>query len=423
MLVDAMEDGPSARALLAAVVARARAPGKGGTVDAEAFTELEAPESEPVNISAEHAAAAIRYGDRYLLKMFHRLEEGESPELELGRFLNARAPGLTPQVVGAIEYGRLRAEPSTLAVLQAYVPNEGTAWAHAREELRRYFERVLTRHREDPAPPPAPRRLEEIAAAEPPAAARDVIGAYLDLAALLGTRTGEMHLALASNIEDASFTPVPYSTLDRRSKYQSVRNLVGKTMRLLRERLGRIPAGIAEDARRVVGGQERVLKVFEPYLGLRLTGLRIRTHGDYHLEQLLYTGKDFVVIDLDGLPFEALAERRRKHNSLRDVGGMIRSYHYAAGTALLESAVVRAEDRAVAAPWADAWYRWVSAAFLRAYLKTTTGAPFLPAPADLEVILGAHVLQKAFHELSGELDRCAETISIPLSSIIEGAEL
>ena len=121
--------------------------------------------------------------------------------------------------------------------------------------------------------------------------------------------------------------------------------------------------------------------------------------------------------------FEALPERRRKHNCLRDVGGMIRSYHYAAFTALLESAVVRTEDRAIAAPWADAWYRWVSAAFLRAYLDTTVGAPFLPAPADLEVILGAHVLQKAFHELRGELDHCAETISIPLSSIIERAEL
>jgi len=422
-LVDAVEDAPSSRALLSAVVSRTRVAGKGGTVDAEAFTALEVPEGEPANISAEHAAAAIRYGDRYLLKMFHRLEEGESPELELGRFLNGRAPGLTPQVVGAIEYSRHRAEPSTLAVLQAYVPNEGTAWAHAREELRRYFERVLTRHREDPPPPPAPHRLDEIAAAAPPAAARDVIGAYLDLAALVGKRTGEMHLALASNVDDASFTPVPYSTLDRRSKYQSVRNLVGKTLRLLRECLGRIPTGIADDARRVIGGQERVLKVFEPYLGLRLTGLRIRTHGDYHLEQLLYTGKDFVVIDLDGLPFEALPERRRKHNCLRDVGGMIRSYHYAAFTALLESAVVRTEDRAIAAPWADAWYRWVSAAFLRAYLDTTVGAPFLPAPADLEVILGAHVLQKAFHELRGELDHCAETISIPLSSIIERAEL
>jgi len=216
---------------------------------------------------------------------------------------------------------------------------------------------------------------------------------------------------------------VPYSTLDRRSNYQSVRNLVGKTLRLLRDSLVRIPNGIAEDARRLVGGQEQVLKVFEPYLGQRLTGLQMRTHGDYHLEQLLYTGKDFVIIDFDGPPTETLAERRRKHNSLRDVAGMIRSFHYAAFTALLETAVVRIEDRSVAAPWADAWYRWVSGAFLRKYLQVTTGAPFLPAPADIEVILDAQVLQKAFFELRGELDRCAETISIPLSWIVERAEL
>ena len=83
---------------------------------------------------------------------------------------------------------------------------------------------------------------------------------------------------------------------------------------------------------------------------------------------------------------------------------MIRSFHYAAFTALLETAVVRIEDRSVAAPWADAWYRWVSGAFLRKYLQVTAGAPFLPAPADIEVILDAQVLQKAFLELRGELD-------------------
>ena len=168
--------------------------------------------------------------------MFRRLEEGVSPELELGRFLNARAPGLTPAIVGAIEYRRHRAEPSTLAVLEAYVPNEGTAWDARREELRRFFERVLTRHREDAgARRGAAPRWPSWPRAEPPAAVRDVIGAYLDSAALLGRRTAEMHLALASNVDDASFAPEPYSTLDRRSKYQSVRNLVGKTLRLLRD--------------------------------------------------------------------------------------------------------------------------------------------------------------------------------------------
>jgi maltose alpha-D-glucosyltransferase/alpha-amylase len=77
----------------------------------------------------------------------------------------------------------------------------------------------------------------------------------------------------------------------------------------------------------------------------------------------------------------------------------------------------------VAAPWADAWYRWVSGAFLRSYLEVTAGAPFLPAADDVALILDAHVLQKAFHELRGELDRCLETLTIPLSSIIERAGL
>ena len=122
-------------------------------------------------------------------------------------------------------------------------------------------------------------------------------------------------------------------------------------------------------------------------------------------------------------PFEPLPERRRRHNCLRDVASMIRSFNFAAFTALLESSVVRPEDRPIAAPWADAWYRWVSAAFLRSYLTNTVGAPFLPAPGDLDVILGAHVLQKAFHELRDELDRCAETVGIPLSSILERAGL
>src|SRR5207248_4904558 len=119
---------------------------------------------------------------------------------------------------------------------------------------RRYFERVLTRHREEPAPAPAPRRLDELAAAEPPVLARDVIGPYLEMAALLGKRTAEMHLAFAANTEDAGFAPVAYTTLDRRSKYQSVRNLVGKTIRLLRDSLGRLPASLTDEARRLIGG-------------------------------------------------------------------------------------------------------------------------------------------------------------------------
>jgi maltose alpha-D-glucosyltransferase/alpha-amylase len=422
-LVDAAEEPEGGRAILNAIVDRRRAVGLAGIVEATPFVPLEAPAGEPTNISAAHAAAAIRYGDRYLLKMFRRLEEGVSPELEIPRFLESRAPGLVPAVVGAIELKRRGGESSTLAVLQAFVANEATAWAHAREELRRYFERTLTRHRQDPAPERTPRALLELAASETPTAAREAIGAYLDLAALLGRRTAAMHVALASNGDDPSFAPEPYSALDRRSKYQSMRNLVGRTFRLLRGARGRLPASAADLGQRLLDGQERVLKIFEPFLHKRWSGLRIRTHGDLHLEQVLYTGKDFIIIDFEGPPAETLAERRRKHECLRDVAGMIRSFNYAAFTALLESTVVRPEDRPIAEPWADAWYRWVSGAYLRAYLEATAGMPFVATAEDQPLILDSHLIRKALYELGDELARGAETASIPLAALVELAGL
>jgi maltose alpha-D-glucosyltransferase/alpha-amylase len=336
------------------------------------------------------------------------------------QFLNLRAPGLAPQIVGAIELRRGRAEPSTLAVLQAYVPNEGTAWTHTLEELRRFFERALTRHR-DIAPPAIPsQNLLQMTRAELPPAVREVIGTYLEQAAQLGRRTAELHQALASNVGNPAFAPEPYSTLDRRSKYQSMRNVVGKTLRQLRASVGGISARVRTTANVVTDSEGAIMGVFEPLLTQRLSGMRIRVHGDYHLEQVLYTGKDFVIIDFSGLSTETLVERRRKHSAIRDVAGMIRSFHFAAHLTLLDGTVVREEDRAVANPWADAWYRWVSAVFLRAYLDATRGAAFLPGPDDLPLMLTTHLLEKAFNELRDELKHPAgETVLIPLLAIAD----
>jgi len=417
-LIDAMEDSVPARELLDAVAAHRRVSVDGGVLEATPYVVIEPPEGEPRNIAAQHASAAIRYGDRYLLKFFRRFDEDVSPELEMARCLNARAPGLAPEVVGAIELTRRRAGRSTLAVLQAYVPNEGTAWVHAQEELRRYFERVLSRHREGPPPETPPRAAMAAARVDPPPAIRDVMGSYLDLASLLGRRTAAMHLALASNPDDPAFAPEPWTTLDRRSKYQSMRNIVGKTLRELRGSLTRLPNRALRAAHLLTDAPERVQRVFEPLLTRRLAGLRIRTHGDYHLEQALFTGKDFVLIDFEGPPLE-LAERRRKHSPLRDVAGMIRSFHFAALTAWLDNVVVREEDRELAAPWADAWHRWVSRAFLAAYLDATDGAAFMPGPEETALILDTHLLEKAFAELRDELDRCAESVLIPLAAIAE----
>ena len=189
-----------------------------------------------------------------------------SPELEIPRFIEARAPGRRPAVVGAIEYRRRGAEPSTLAVLQAFVPNEGTAWTHAREELSRYFERTLTRHRQDPPPDRTPRAMLDLAHGRAPARGREAIGAYLDLAALLGRRIAEMHVALASQ------ATIPASRPSRTARSTDARN----TSRCATWSGGRCVCCAAASARlrrapprwpeRLVDGHEQLLKIFEPFL-------------------------------------------------------------------------------------------------------------------------------------------------------------
>jgi maltose alpha-D-glucosyltransferase / alpha-amylase len=423
-LVDAGEDVGSARALLEMWIeppppAREVATRDAATIEATAFSPVEVPEAEPFNISAHHSSAALRYGDRYFLKLFRRIEEGVSPELEMSLFLNARAPGISPKVVGSLQLRRGRAEPSTLAVLQAFVPNEGTAWTHAREELHRFFERLVTRHRDLPPPESTPLNLLETARAEVPATLTEVIAAYLDVAALLGRRTADLHLALASQTADPAFAPEPYTPQDRRSKYQSMRNIAGKTLRLLKSNLARLPARIAPLAHVLAEDPGRTLKIFEPLLTQKQPVVRIRTHGDYHLDQILHAGKEFVILDFDGLEGETLVERRRKHSALRDVAGMIRSFHYAAMTALLDGSVVREQDREAATPWAEAWHRHISASFLRSYLAGTTGAPFIPTAEELPLVLQTHLIEKALQELRDELVACGETVTIPLAAIAE----
>jgi maltose alpha-D-glucosyltransferase/alpha-amylase len=154
----------------------------------------------------------------------------------------------------------------------------------------------------------------------------------------------------------------------------------------------------------------------------RITGRRIRTHGDYHLGQVLYTGKDFVIIDFEGEPSRPLGERRLKRSALRDVAGMLRSFHYAAFSPLMQGEVpgARSRDATQSELGARLWYDWVGAEYLRAYLKTAEGAQFLPGSRrELKVLLDVHLLEKAIYELGYELNNRPEWIEIPLRGVLE----
>jgi maltose alpha-D-glucosyltransferase / alpha-amylase len=148
---------------------------------------------------------------------------------------------------------------------------------------------------------------------------------------------------------------------------------------------------------------------------------RIRHHGDYHLGQILYTGKDFVIIDFEGEPSRPLGERRLKRSALRDVAGMLRSFEYAAFAELYrqtDQGSLPARDASTLEPWAEFWSAWVGAAFLKSYLAFSADQPFIPCkPEDLRLLLRAFLLEKAIYELGYELNHRPAWIGIPLRGL------
>jgi maltose alpha-D-glucosyltransferase/alpha-amylase len=415
LLVEAASQGV-AKALVDAVARGTTFAAPQGKVVAATLPGATIPEAQESRlVVTDRLGAGIAYGTS-VLKLFYRMEEGTAPELEVGRFLHARnARDITPAILGYLEYRSGRAEPVTLGVVEEYVLNEGTAWEHARSELDRAYERVLAQPADAPAPSIPTQPLLDLAYLTPPESIEEMIESYGDWAMILGKKTAQLHLALASGTEPA-FEPHAYSAMDQRSKYQTARNLVGRVIGGLRRSLHELPPQTREAAERVVLSEERVLARFEPLLTHRIDAVQIRNHGDLHLGRALFTGKDFVILGVGGGRDRRVTERRRKASALRDVASMVRSFHYAAATSIR---ALRPEDQVRAEPWGWVWQRWVSAAFLRGYLEVAGEAPFVPKnPAMRSLLLEAATIEKAFTELRSELRRRPDMAWIPLQGIL-----
>ncbi len=79
------------------------------------------------------------------MKLFRRVEPGENPDLEIGRFFAERSEfANSPPLLGGIEYRSNGNDPYTLAVTHALVPRAETAWHFALDNLSRYFEETMT---------------------------------------------------------------------------------------------------------------------------------------------------------------------------------------------------------------------------------------------------------------------------------------
>jgi len=427
MVFDASVDEGFGESLLVGIARHRRREGTGGELVASRTHEFkqirglgEGRLSSSV-LKAEQNNTFILFGDRFILKLFRRIQPGVNPDLEIGRFLTEKKYRHIPPVAGAIEYRREREEPMTLAILQQFIPNEGDAWKYTLDQLTHFFQQAVVARTKIESLSLSPSPLLDLVERDLPPGVAEIIGPYLESARLLGQRTGEMHLALASDPDRPGFSPEPFSKLYQRSLYQSMRNLTGRVFQLLRQPMRTLPEGSRAEVQKVLDQEEEILDRFRSIIDLKITGMRIRCHGDYHLGQVLYTGKDFFIFDFEGEPARPLSERRIKRSPLRDVAGMLRSFHYAAYSAFFsqrDSGLLRPEDLAFLESAAQFWPLWVSAAFLKSYLGAATQGALVPqTPRETQSLLDIYLLEKAVYELGYDLSNRPEWIRIPIQGI------
>ena len=388
-------------------------------VPGAAFQDVLGSAETPLQVrrgSAEQSNTSILFGDRFILKLFRRLEPGVNPDCEIGRYLTEKTSfnGIPP-FAGLIEYvPTAAAEPTILAMLQGLVANEGDGWKWTVEELDRYYETC--------AAVAFPENISSelgnpLDLSERPTSqlAREHVGIYLDSAAILGRRTAELHLALASPTSNPAFVPEPLTADDFQAQFAETRRQAGSVFDVLKERVSALPDEVVEIAASVLSRRRRILDYTGTLKFDDLRTQRIRIHGDYHLGQVLRVKSDFVILDFEGEPARSLEYRRSKQCPLKDVAGMLRSFSYAAYGTLINYTARHPEDLARLEPWAQLWERFVAAEFLRAYRDCANGADFLPAnSADFRKLLDVFLLEKALYEILYELNSRPGWVRIPM---------
>ncbi|PIR19445.1 MAG: maltose alpha-D-glucosyltransferase, partial [Elusimicrobia bacterium CG11_big_fil_rev_8_21_14_0_20_64_6] len=313
ILFDAVADLDFRAALLYSIRSGCRLKGRAGEIRMSATPGLEAvlegaPEPDSTLAKTVQRNTSIFYGDRLILKLFRRLHVGVNLDAEIGAYLSSINFPSAPALAGEISYHPRRGESSTLAVLHGYVPNRGNAWQYTLDSVGRYFNDLLAASQESKELPAPAGPALTIAEATPSPLSVERIGEYLDAAQLLGVRTAELHLALSSDSAEEKFVPEEFGELYQRSLYQSFRNHANDSLYLLRKKIKDIPEAHRPWAEAVLGEGAEIQKRLRALIGKRLTGRRIRCHGDYQLKQVLYTGNDFQIFDFEGPTAQSLQE-------------------------------------------------------------------------------------------------------------------
>lgn len=342
----------------------------------------------------EQSNSSLIFGNKYFFKLYRKLFREINPEVEMLQFLTETGGFKNiPAFCGSVIYERPETPPLTLGLMMQKVSSKSDSWVSTGDDLNDFlfmFVDKLFGIRED----------------------------VFEKVELLGKRTAEMHLALLSNKKNKDFKPEKFTPEYIEWVTSHFNKLLEKRIKLLKENLARLDKNAKGLADTFVSCESVIKSFFEKISEFELKSSRIRIHGDYHLGQVLFTGNDYLIIDFEGEPESSIADRKIKHSPLKDVAGMVRSFHYAVCAKLYFSAETKGVDPVRLQKAADRWYKLITDTYLDAYTNTMGSiSAVFGSRTELNFLLQLHLLEKAVYELGYELNGRPDWIRIPLKGI------
>jgi predicted trehalose synthase len=378
--------------------------------------DLSGPVSSRV-LPVDSSNSALVFAEKYFFKLYRKLFRETNPEVELVSFLTESSPfAHIPAFAGSLTWQRPGvatpgvatpggappggAPPGTpdvtLGLMQRMVENQHDAWVLTGQQLTDFV--------------PALRQgvfaiREEV----------------FDWVARLGRRTGELHCALyAPKSDDPAFAPEPFTDAYRQFLHGRFAALLDRRYQLLIDTYLTLDPATQRLAWTFMEAKERIDAFVADVLTRPMHSLRTRIHGDYHLGQVLATAHDYVIIDFEGEPESSIADRKIKHSPLKDVAGLIRSYHYAISAALFTNPEAAQLDADGLQRVSDRWYRLMKDTFLDAYFAEFGWPhPLFHDQSEINYLLLLYLLEKAVYELGYELSYRPGWVKIPLKGIVD----
>jgi maltose alpha-D-glucosyltransferase/alpha-amylase len=368
-------------------------------------------------LPVEDTNTSIGYNNSFFLKMYRLVDFSINPDVEITRFLTEQVK--FPQVPDFLSVIKWEQQKDTivLGMMQDMVEYHGNGRTYMFDRLDNFYSRIAARQ-SYPSYQFKEQVIYPVDFDKVPEDLKEFVGGTVaEGAHLLGLRTGEMHKALASGTGLIDFKPEDFSLHYQRSLFSGLQSLVREAFQNLHKNLDKLPDELRLEAEQIIERKDEVLSIFKKIYSNKFDTTKIRIHGNYHLRKVLFTGKDIAILDFGGDPTMSYSERRLKRSPLRDVAGMIRSFHYAAYEGFL---LKRKEEINKLLPFAKLWTDHVSGYFVHAYLKTVEGNSFIPQQNEnMKIMLQTYLLEKAIYSLNYELINRIELVMIPLRLIKE----